>query len=155
MWFEATFISTKEETYGECNEPCLHAFHRTIWLSELEKTLEINYFQPSCQSQGYFSPFLWVDHNSPRIFARRKRCEDNCSLSTDTLFLPSLVHHACVHVYLNSKGLFSSPESNSHSWLLPRAVYLSLFTVQQTWKTLVLLQQNLLCWMLPSDSVCL
>lgn len=112
--------------YGESSEACLHAFHRIIWFFELEKTLKITYFQPSCQGQGYFSPFLWDDHNSPCIFAPRKRCEDNCSLSTDTLFLPFLAYHAFVHVYLNSKGPFNSPESNSHSWLLPRAVYLYL-----------------------------
>uniref|UniRef100_A0A8B9RW46 Docking protein 6 n=1 Tax=Accipiter nisus TaxID=211598 RepID=A0A8B9RW46_9AVES len=41
--------------------------------------------------------FFSDDHDSPRTFVPRKRLEGNCTISSDSLILPSLTHHVCAH----------------------------------------------------------
>ena len=59
--------------------------------------------------------FFSDDHHCPCIFVPRKRFEGNCTISSDSLFLPSLAHHVRAHSHANMTYMILSPRTPSLS----------------------------------------
>lgn len=59
--------------------------------------------------------FFSDDHDSPHTFVPRKRLEGNCTISSDSLILPSLTHHVRAPSHASMTYVILSPHTPSPS----------------------------------------